>query len=279
MIYWQYVNVGLKPVETYDDYLKKAEACAAKVFALNPDSSKGYVLRGSILNNRADPPGAIRAFKRAVAIDPNNPEALLWLAYGYAVSGRPAIAKATIERLLQVDPLTGINLAVAGMVAFFDGRHAEALKWTQRSVEIEPDNPSHRQIHALMLAANQRVEEACAILDKVAEDAPKMAWARLARAMKHALRGEREEVTRLMTPELKKAAWWDDIFSWWMTDCFALAGDTDAALDFLERTVQLGFVNYPFFMEYDPFIAGIRGEPRFREIMQSVRRAWESFDL
>jgi hypothetical protein len=64
-----------------------------------------------------------------------------------------------------------------------------------------------------------------------------------------------------------------------MTDCFALAGDTAAALDFLERTVQLGFVNYPFFMEYDPFIAGIRGEPRFREIMQRVRRAWESFDL
>ena len=35
LIYWQYVNVGIVPVSQYDEYLQKADDCAAKVFALN----------------------------------------------------------------------------------------------------------------------------------------------------------------------------------------------------------------------------------------------------
>ena len=41
MIYWQHVNVGLVPVDRYEEYLGKAEACAERSFELNPNSSKG----------------------------------------------------------------------------------------------------------------------------------------------------------------------------------------------------------------------------------------------
>ena len=58
LIYWQHVNVGIVPVSQYDEYLRKAEDCVAKVFALNPESSKGHGLRGAIRHNRADPTGA-----------------------------------------------------------------------------------------------------------------------------------------------------------------------------------------------------------------------------
>jgi TolB-like protein/thioredoxin-like negative regulator of GroEL len=278
MIYWQYVNVGLVPVEKYEEYLGKAEVCATKIFALNPESSKGFGLRGSIRNNRADPAGSRSDFKRALALDPNNPEALLWLAYSYAVSGRPALARALMERLQKVDPLTSINVAMRGMVEFFDGRHAEALRWSQHSVDIDPHNPSHRMMHSMMLAANGRVAEACTLLDSVPQDAPQMAWAKLATAMSHALRGNREEVLRVLTPELRAAAMWDDIFSWWTADSLALVGERESALDFVERVVDFGFVNYPFLAETEPFLAGIRGEPRFGRIMERARRAWETFE-
>src|SRR5207249_216300 len=48
LIYWQNVNFGMVPVAQYDGHLKKAEACVAQVFALNPQSAKGYCLRGAI---------------------------------------------------------------------------------------------------------------------------------------------------------------------------------------------------------------------------------------
>jgi eukaryotic-like serine/threonine-protein kinase len=277
MIYWQYVNVGLRPAATYDDYLSRAEACATRIFALNPESAKGYSLRAAVRNSRADPAGSMRDFKRALALDPNDPEALLWLGYGHAVAGQIPLAVAFTERLLQVDPLTSINLCMRGMVAMYDGRYDEALRWTQRSVDVDPENPTSRMVHALMLAANRRVEEAVALLQPVARDTPDMAWARLASAMAGALRGDRDEVLRVMTPELREAAWWDDIFCWWAADCFALVGERGAALDFLERAVALGVINHPFLAEYEPFLAGVRGEARFDRLMERVRRAWELF--
>jgi TolB-like protein/Flp pilus assembly protein TadD len=165
LIYWQHVNVGIVPVSQYEEYLRKAEACVAKVFALNPESSKGHGLRGAIRHNRADPNGAARDYKRALAVDPNDPEALLWLGYHYAVSGRPDLARALMDRLQQVDPLTSITLTMYGMVAMFDGNYPEALTWTQRSVDVDPANPTPRMMHALMLAANGRREEGVTMLD------------------------------------------------------------------------------------------------------------------
>jgi eukaryotic-like serine/threonine-protein kinase len=278
LIYWQHVNVGIVSVSQYDEYLRKAEACAAKVFALNPESSKGHGLRGAIRHNRADPNGAARDYKKALVLDPNDPEALLWLGYHYAVSGRPDLARALMDRLQQVDPLTSINLTMYGMVAMFDGNYPEALTWTQRSVDIDPANPTPRMVHALILAANGRREEGVAILDAVARDTSAMAWARLAPAMACALRGQRDELLRIMTPELRAAAKWDEIFAWWVADCFALVNEPEAAIDFIERAVEFGFINAPWLSKYEPFLANLRDEPRFGRLMERVRRAWGAFE-
>jgi TolB-like protein/tRNA A-37 threonylcarbamoyl transferase component Bud32 len=278
LIYWQHVNVGIVPVSQYDEYLRKAEACAAKVFALNPESSKGHGLRGAIRHNRADPNGAARDYKKALVLDPNDPEALLWLGYHYAASGRPDLARALMDRLQQVDPLTSITLTMYGMVAMFDGNYPEALTWTQRSVDVDAANPTPRMMHALMLAANGRREEGVAMLDAVARDTSAMAWARLAPAMACALRGERDELLRIMTPELRAAAKWDEIFAWWVADCFALVNEPETAIDFVERAVEFGFINAPWLSKYEPFLANLRGEPRFGRLMERVRRAWGAFE-
>jgi len=278
LIYWQKVNVGMVPVSQYDECLGRAEACAAKVFALNPESSKGHSLRGAIRHTRADPAGAARDYKRALLLDPNDPEALLWLAYSYGVSGRPALARALLDRLQQVDPLTSVNLIMSGMVAMFDGNYPEALTWTQRAVDIDPANPTPRMMHAMMLAANGHRDEGLAMLDGVGRDTSPIAWARLAPAMACALRGEHEKLLGVVTPELRAAAQWDEIFSWWLADCFALVNERDAAIDCCERAVEFGFINLPWLSEYEPFLANLRGEPRFVRLMERVRRAWEAFE-
>src|SRR4029077_2837864 len=124
----------------------------------------------AIRHTRADPSGAARDYKQALLLDPNDPEALLWLGYYYGVSGRPALARALMDRLQQVDPLTSVNLIMSGMVAMFEGNYSEALSWTQRSVDIDPANPTPRMSDAMMLAANGRRDEATTILDAVARD-------------------------------------------------------------------------------------------------------------
>jgi Flp pilus assembly protein TadD len=245
---------------------------------LNPESAKAHSLRGAIRMHRADAKGAMDDFKRALALDRNDPEALLWLGYGYAVAGRVPMARALMERLQQADPLTSINQTMFGMVAMFDGHYDEALRWTQRSVDVDPGNPTTRMMHANALAANGRVDEARGLLHTVASEKPTMAWARLACAMAYALSGDREQVLTSITPDLREAAAWDDIFSWWLADCYTLVGEHDAALDCVQRMIELGMFNYPFLARHEPFLAPLRDEPRFGSLLEQARKLWVAFE-
>src|SRR5256885_6128610 len=188
------------------------------------------------------------------------------------------MARALMERLQQVDPLTSINQTMCGIVAMFDGRYEESLRWTQRSVDVDPGNPTTRMMHANALAANGRVDEARGLLHTVASEKPTMAWARLACAMAYALSGDRERVLTSITPDLREAAATDDIFSWWMADCYALVGERDAALDCVQRMIDLGMFNYPFLAQYEPFLAALRDEPRFAVLLEQARKQWDAFE-
>ena len=278
LIYWQYVNVGVVPVERYDEYLRKADGCATRLFEMNAQSAKAFSLRGSIRMHRADPRGAMDDFKRALTLDRNDPEALLWLGYGYGVAGRVAMARALMERLQQVDPLTSITQTMSGIIAMFDGAYEEALRWTQRSVDLDPANLTSRMMHAHALAANGRIDDAKSVLFAIAREEPTMAWARMACAMRFALSGEREEMLQSITPDLREAAQSDEIFSWWLADCYALAGERKPALDCVERMIDLGVFNYPFLAQHEPFLRRLHEEPRFIALLERVRKQWDAFE-
>jgi Flp pilus assembly protein TadD len=248
------------------------------MFELNAASAKGFTLRGSIRMQSADPRGAMEDFKRALVLDQNDPEALLWLGYGYAVAGRVPLARALMERLQQVDPLTSINQTMCGIVAMLDGQYEEALRWTRRSVDADPSNPTTRMMHAHALAANGLVDEARQVLLTIQREESTMAWARLACAMVYALSGDREQMLKSITSDLLQAAARDEIFSWWLADCHALAGEREAALDDVQRMIELGVFNYPFLAYHDPFLGSIRGEPRFRELLERARKQWDAFE-
>jgi hypothetical protein len=70
----------------------------------------------------------------------------------------------------------------------------------------------------------------------------------------------------------------DEIFPIWMAESYALINEINESIDWLEHGVTCGFINYLFLMEYDPFLANIRGEPRFKKLMERVKYEWEHFE-
>jgi hypothetical protein len=56
-------------------------------------------------------------------------------------------------------------------------------------------------------------------------------------------------------------------------------GEMDKALYWLENTVNCGFINYPFMAEIDPFLENIRGEERFKKLLERVKYEWENFEV
>lgn len=60
---------------------------------------------------------------------------------------------------------------------------------------------------------------------------------------------------------------------------YALIDHPLEALDWLENAVKRGFINYPFLNEYDPLLENIRGEERFKKLMERAKYEWENFEV
>ena len=53
--------------------------------------------------------------------------------------------------------------------------------------------------------------------------------------------------------------------------------EKDEALRWLERSIDNGYINYPLFAERSPFYESIRGEERFKVLMDRIKPEWERF--
>jgi hypothetical protein len=93
----------------------------------------------------------------------------------------------------------------------------------------------------------------------------------------YALQGKKKEALDVVTPQLEIAAKGVEYLSRDMAHGYALIGEKEKALDWLKNAVDRGFIAYPFLNDYDPFLENIRGEERFKKLMERVKYEWENF--
>ena len=271
----QYRDAG---VDMSERPLDEAEACARKVFALEPASAVGRQLRGWIAFARGRIQDAVRDLKAALEIDANNPDTLGLLSNCYVISGRVEAARPLIERLIAVDPLTPVNRCMPGFAEVMVGNFAAALEPYRQMVAMDPGNPMARLFYVWILILNGRTDAVGAVLAAFPPDVRETVPARLAFFMADALAGNVEGVDAALTPEVDAAAKASDLFARILAQGYALAGRPDRALDWLEVAVGRGFINYPFLARYDPFLQTLSADPRFVALMVVARDRWERFD-
>jgi len=273
-VYYQYWNYGVYPDLSN---IQKAEECAHKVFELEPDSKHGHFLLG-LLQIFINPPQALLHFKRVLSEDPYHPETLLWLSIYLVFQGQQKYAEIFLERLIKVDPLNLIVRILPGNLHFYAGRWEPALEELKRILDAGPDHFVAQFHYARALAYTGRMEEAFAIADHLAIDSGDMR-AQLFRLYKYAFQGKKSEVLCSISREFMTWAQRDWMASFWLSEIFALINENDKALDWLGQAANLGFINYPFLNEYNPYLKNMRKEARFQKLMEEIRPQWENFEL
>ena len=108
---------------------------------------------------------------------------------------------------------------------------------------------------------------------------PGFPFAELSLKFKAAMEGNKVEALHWKSHELEIWARRDFQVCYYVCQVFSMVDAKKEALDWIEHSVDIGMTNYPFMSKHDPFLENIRGEPRFRKLMERVKHEWENFDV
>ena len=271
-IHWQFVNGGIDPSP---DHIRRAGEFCEKALATGGRSVQTHMLRAFLRMADGDIQASVNHLNGALAVDPNDPDALYWSALLLMFAGHGTAAGPRIARLLAVDPLSPQNAPLPDFCAFMDGNLALGVRAGRVWQERDPGNPIARWVYGSGLARNQQIDDARTIFAGLEAKPDNGAFSRMAAMFLRALAGDREGTFAAVTPDLVEAARVDWQYSWEVASGYALVGATDQALDWLQNAVTRGFINYTFLSQHDPLLASLRSDERFQALMADARKRHE----
>jgi eukaryotic-like serine/threonine-protein kinase len=274
-VYFQYYNLGLKE----EEYGRKlTEEYVRKAFALDPGCPQANFVLANLIA-WSQPKEGNKCFQRVLDKNPNDFDALFYYSCFLGTLGRTREVLPLEERTIKIDPLNPMAYIHSGFNRLWEGRYELAVERMDKFHRSFPEDVMTKWIYGLSLAYVGRKQEAGRLFDEIAREQPGTLFACLGLAFRCAFEGNTSETLAALdsNPSLRKS--WDFQSAYWKTECLALAGEKELALDCLERDVDLGMSNYPFISELDPFLANIRGEERFKKLMERVKYEWEHLEV
>jgi len=72
----------------------------------------------------------------------------------------------------------------------------------------------------------------------------------------------------------------DESFAYVTACAYALGGEIDEAMKWLEHTIRnRGWIDYVFFTQHEPFLKCLHQDPRFQSLMVYAKEQYDQFDV
>jgi tetratricopeptide (TPR) repeat protein len=263
----------LRPTGDYRS-VREGQAIALRALELEPRCAVAEVSLGML--KVFEPPGAVSALphlRRAVELEPNNVDALIWLAIVEYMLERIDQSAAAAARVATLDPIFLQFSAWPAGIAALGGRFVEADRLFAPFVAAAHVAPTLGPLYAnWLLAPMRRVEELGAHALHQARMFPGEPFFEVAVFQYHALRGDVEAAAAAMTPELHDLIWHGaGCWTYWAARGYAVLGDADRALALLERATSLGFLAHDALAYHDPLFESLRPDPRLQALLARIK--------
>jgi eukaryotic-like serine/threonine-protein kinase len=237
---------------------------------LDPELAEAHTSLGLIEANEYRWARAANAFERALELNPNHANALLW--YSLVFLGRNQLDEslAMVRRAEQVDPLSPVIISNIAQRLNMQGNHAAALEYAKKAHEVQPGYMEVYLQTGLAYEGLGQKEHAAATYRKGAglDGLQGLREQYLVRAA--VMSGDLNEARRLVRLMDDRARRREIVYVQ-VGFAYAAIGDRDKAIEWLNLAFEArepGLRN----SIRSPAVKELRGDPRFEELLLRLER-------
>jgi len=262
-------------------WLQQAEDQCSRALALDPTLPEGHLARAWILWSPAknfQHADAIAALEQVLIARPNFERAHNRMSSICLHIGRLEEARIAHEHAQRTNPETR-----TGNLEWFylmSGDFAAAEDATAAWLRDRPDNLYARMTHilpALWSGDLTLAEDRLATVVTQLPDEPLMFGIQ---GLLHARRGQADLALQSVRKALESPRSFGHTHHTYhyIAGVYAVLGETDKAMGWLERSVDTGWACWPFF-RIDPHLENLREETRFKELMANLEQTYTALEI
>jgi serine/threonine-protein kinase len=249
--------------------IPKARAAAAKALQMDESLGEAHATMAKLaVSYDWDWPTAEREYDRAIALSPNYATAHQWYSEHLLITGRHDAAIREITKAQELDPLSPVIGAQAGVVHYMAGDFAQAETRLRKTLELNPDFTGAKLSLAITLFLQGRLAEAITKAQEAVRLSNNGAPYAAVLAYVYAKAGQPEEARRILDELTARST-----EAYVAPTLFALvhAGldERDRMFEWLERAYQERDVLLSRTLP-DPLLAPMRSDPRFADLLRRV---------
>jgi TolB-like protein/DNA-binding winged helix-turn-helix (wHTH) protein len=256
---WQAVT-GLIPRE---EGYRAAREAVERALALNPNMAEAHAEMGRIKQQvDFDWTGADASTRRAIALEPGDPDIVRLAANSSATLGRLDEALRLSRRAVDLDPLSAHSWAGLGEMEFRGGKLDEAEADLKKAQEFRPDDFLSAMFLSEIYVMQGRPQDALPGIERVGYPDMRMF---LYAITYHALGRKKESDAALRELIAKHQA----IDPYLIAEVYAFRNQSDEAFEWLDRAYAQrndGLIH----TKVDPLLKSLHNDPRFPSLLKKL---------
>src|SRR2546430_882922 len=248
----------------------KAKDAALKALRLDLNLAEAHAALGKVLFfSEIDLPGAMREYKRAIELQPNDATAHHWFGNdSLAALGQFEEAIAEGKRAIELDPLSTVINVDLGETFYYAHRYDEAARQMRKTLEIDPTSFYAHYNLGIVLQLTGDLSGAIAEYEKAKQLGDNTLVSTLYAAAKaHA--GDKDAAMRMLS-DLDKISQHREVVGYLRALLYLSLDNKDEALRWLEQGFEERDGSNISWIKVDPLLDSLRGDPRFEALVQKV---------
>jgi tetratricopeptide (TPR) repeat protein len=261
-----YAIVAVFGIEAPRETFPLARQAIDRALALAPDLGEAYASLGHVKSQyEMDWPGAERAFRRAIELNPSYAPAHQWLGLLLGYSGQFDAALEELRIAEALEPAVPFYSGLRGMVLSYRGQHDVAIEELERALAIAPELPNTRAFITMAYLRRGDLDRAAEHAAAIRSPAP---GSRGYVGQIHALAGRRTEalaeIERLVALSRERY-----VSAYDTASIYATLGEVDQTFVWLERAFEersqiIGW------LPWDGAFESIRTDSRYAELTKRL---------